>query len=521
MKDSFFLLLAVLAPFYSNAEEKMNVLIILSDDHARNVLGCYGNDIVKTPNIDNLAKKSMVFDNAYCNAPISSASRASILTGKYPHSTGLNLLFTPFVDEDNITIAEILRDSGYVTALFGKTHFNNWIWGNLYKDGLPNHGFDLIVEKEDYNQFIKENKISSIPDTIATYNKSFLNDSIPIFMNSLALPSPVWDKDAPGTFFANKVAEFITDNAKTPFFVWYAPHEPHHPYEFPIEYRNKYNPDNFKLPQGSDEDDRWVPKCFRGLTERDKKGIISAYYTSVEYMDKNIGIVLNALKKNGLEDKTLIIYISDNGYLLNEHKRFEKHTMWQECVNQPLIIKGPSIKGGKRSNAMVEYIDIVPTILDYVGYNIPSFIQGKSFKSLLYGENNIHKDYVYSFYLEDNMAMISSENWKYIFHTGCRDLGIGYETGEGPAGITHFLYDKKNDPNEHHNLANNVKYKLVLDKMQSLLIKHFKENHPEGGSLPKSLTNEGALVWFCEPRDRGALPNIEAKPLNIRNGINR
>jgi len=121
-----------------------NTLVIIADDHALHVTGAYGNDIIDTPNIDGLAKDGVTFTNAVCNAPICSASRQSLLTGKYPHGTGVSLLFTPFPDEGNTTIAEHL-EGHYATALIGKNHFNNWVWYPLYKDGLPKHGFDVLV----------------------------------------------------------------------------------------------------------------------------------------------------------------------------------------------------------------------------------------------------------------------------------------------------------------------------------------------------------------------------------------
>ena len=120
----------VLLPFSSckQAEEEVsikNLLVIIGDDHSARALGCYGNDIVRTPNLDRLAEEGVMFTNAYYNAPVCSASWQSLLIGKYPHSTGVTLLRTPFKDESNITIAEHLRSLGYATGIVGKTHFNN------------------------------------------------------------------------------------------------------------------------------------------------------------------------------------------------------------------------------------------------------------------------------------------------------------------------------------------------------------------------------------------------------------
>lgn len=514
MKRSALLFIPLLSPttcFCQDFSFK-NVIVILADDHARNVTGCYGNDIIRTPNIDKLAKDGIIFDRAYCNAPISSASRASLLTGKYPHSTKSNLLFTPFDDVLNVTIAEILREKGYRTALIGKSHFNDFVWSDIYKEKVPDHGFSLKIEKVQYNQHITENRKRSVPDSIETYKVT--DSSVHEQMNARYLPEKYFDDDASGTFFAQSAVKFINDNRENPFFLLYAPHEPHHPYLFPVEYRNRYHPNDMILPQGSPEDDRWVPHKFRNLTDKQKKGIIAAYYTSVEYMDKNVGIVMEAIKKAGLEKKTLIVYISDNGYLLYEHKRFEKHTMWEEAVRQPLIIKGNGLPEGIRCGALVEYIDIVPTILDLLRVNSIPSIQGKSFRKSLINNDN-HKKSVFSFYLEDNFAMICNKNWKYIFHTGARDLGIGYYTSEGAAGITHFLYNLENDPTEKSNLAYIESYREIFKGLRKELLDHFMNYHPESSQLPDNLNIDGMLVWFCEPRDIGALPNLNDKPIPI------
>ena len=513
VKKNAFLLCAIflLVGLQSFANQPIrNVVVILADDHARKVAGCYGNELIRTPNMDRLASEGVLFDWAYCNAPMCSASRASLLTGKYPHTTVANLLFTPFDDSKNTTIAEQLRMQGFKTALFGKNHNNAWTWGELYKDGMPDYGFDVTIEGEQYQQYIKERGKRPVPDSIQTYS-----DKTDVH-NTQCLPHAYYDADAPGTFYANEAARFISENKEKPFFVWYASNEPHSPYAFPIEYNGKYNPADMLLPAGSDEDDRWIPEQFSHLTNQGRKGIIAAYYTSVEFMDKNTGIVLDAITKNGLDNSTLIIYISDNGYLLNDHKRFEKHSMWDEAIHQPLIIKaGNNYKKGVRNSALVEYVDIVPTILDIVNKKPIKEVQGTSLLPVLNGKKSEIKKFVYSFYLEDNFAMVADKRWKYIFHTGARDLGIGYATGKGAAGITHFLYDLENDPAETTNLAAKAEYKEVFNQMRSQLLHHFEQKHPNGKEAPSNLTDDGKLMWFCEPRDIGAMPSLNIAPIRV------
>lgn len=492
-----------------------NVVVILADDHALKVTGAYGNQIVKTPNIDKLSEQGVLFTHAYCNAPICSASRQSLLTGKYPHATGVNLLFTPFPDEINITIAEHLRERGYKTGLIGKTHFNNWAWASVYKSGMPDHGFDVIIENGEYRRWLKQNPQPELPENLKTYNREEISrDDVATWMNCQNLPHPVYDKYSSGTFFANQAAEFIHKNGDKPFFLWMAFFQPHHPYYYPIEFAGNYNPDEMPLPKGSPEDDRWIPAKFRNLSDKEKRGIIAAYYTSTEYLDKNVGIVLDAVKENGLEENTLVIYISDNGYLLNEHKRFEKHTMWEEAIRQPLIIKGANLFGaGSEKNALVEYIDLAPTILDVLGVEPIFEFQGKSFLPVLKEGTDDHRKIVFSEYLEDNLAMVASKKWKYVFTTGSRDLGIGYATGYGPSGIVHRLYDLENDPKESTDVSK--EHPEVMKQMQEEMLQRFMETHPNGDQCPDGLTTEGKLVWFCEPRDVGTDQSLVDEPVRV------
>lgn len=492
-----------------------NVVVILADDHMLKTTGAYGNDIIRTPNMDRLSKQGITFNRAYCNAPICSASRASLLTGKYPHATGVNLLFTPFPDEGNLTVGEHLQQKSFATALFGKTHFNNWIWGDLYDNGLPKHGFDTLVQATEYRQWLAQQDYLPLPD-IEYYSRNKARDNVAEWMNWRGLPQPVYDEQSEGTFYAQQAIEFIKEQGSRPFFVWLAFKEPHHPYYFPIEYAGKYRPENMFLPIGSPEDDRWVPEKFRDLSEAERRGIIAAYYSSTEYMDKNVGLVLDALEELHLDTNTVVLYLSDNGYLLNDHKRFEKHTMWEESVHQPMILRlGRDFRAGARENAIVEYIDVVPTLLELIGQEPIAEAQGKSFVPVIDRERDIHRPYAFSEYLEDNMAMVCTKEWKYMFTTGRRDLGIGYQTGYGPSGINHRLYHLPDDPRETKSLAEDPDYEAVLKKMQELMLDTFMRTHPEADRCPSGLSLVGKLVWFCEPRDVGADQSLLDHPYRV------
>ena len=488
-----------------------NIVVIVSDDHTSKTLGVNGNSMIQTPHMDRMASQGVHFTHAYCNAPICSASRQSLLTGKYPHATGVNLLFTPFPDKNNVTLAEHLQEHGYFTGRIGKTHFNNWIYAGFYKEdaGYPNHGFDYAVTRQDHKEYLKTNPPKPVPDDIPTYQSEAPHETPASRWNAGYLPDHHYCEDAEGTFFTNKAIEFMRGHRDTdsPFFLWLAYHEPHMPFSFPIEYRNRYNPDDIPLPQGSPEDNRWIPELFADLSEQEKKRIIASYYTSVEYMDHNIGRVVEALREMGLDENTVVVYASDNGYLLADHKRFEKHSMWEESVRVPFMMQGNGFQSGA-NDCLVEFIDMAPTLCDLVGVTPHPDFQGQSLRPVLYGETDEHREYVFSEYLEDNKAMVASQKWKYIFTTGKRDLSLGYETGKGPSGVDERLYHLKRDPGETHNVADEPENQAILESLRQVMLQRFMQTHPDAKDVPEHLNTLGRLIWFCEPRDVGDEPGL-------------
>ncbi len=495
---------ALLPSLISCAKEEIqfdNVVVLIGDDHAAHAVGCYDNEIIRTPNIDNMAYEGLRFEYAYANAPLCSASRQSILTGRYPHAAGVTLLRTPF-PEEQVTIAEHLQANGFATALIGKAHFNN----NL------SHGFQYRVDSGDYREWLEENPPKPPPDDIETRPpwRPF-RDPARIWLNADMRPSEHYDEDSEGTYYARKAIDFIKKNRENRFCMFVGFHEPHSPFNFPIEYAGKYDPDQMPLPEGSPEDDRWIPLVFKDLSEDERRGIIASYYTSVEYLDKIVGLIVDAIAESGLSDNTLVIYIGDQGYLLGHHKRFEKHMMWEQAIRSPLVLYGGSKLGNGQQvfRELTEFIDLTPSILDMLKLQGMETVQGKSFFPLINGETGHHKDIVFSEFLVDNKAMVRNDTWKYIFTSGKRDLGQGYETGNPAPGITHRLYNLEDDPQEHRDVSSKAENQEILITMQDEMLNIFRETHPDANKLPEGLSREEQLVWFCVPVEEN--PNLEAK----------
>jgi arylsulfatase A-like enzyme len=366
-----------------------------------------------------------------------------------------------------------------------------------------------VITRAQWRSHLENQPPSEIPEGIATRANTPHEADIRWAKNAQMLPAPFMDEDSDGTFLARSAIRFMDEQQGDRFFLWVAFHEPHAPFNFPVEYAGSYDPREVPLPEGSDEDQRWVPEIFRDLTEAERRGIISSYYTSVEYMDKNVGLILDAMEDRGLDQETLVVYLSDHGYLLNEHSRFEKHSMWAESIKAPLIFRGSGIQQGTESNALAEFVDLTPTIYAAMGLPMHDGLQGQSLLPILQGGDDELRAYAFAEYLEDNMAMVASRRWKYIFTTGKRDLGLGYSTGQGPSGVVHMLYNLENDPRETSNLAYNTAFLPMVDSLQQVMLDHFLNTHPNAGYVPSGLNTVGKLIWFCEPTDVGEEPGGE------------
>ncbi len=482
------------APTLAQSRPGPNVLLIIADDHASHVCGAYGNKLVRTPNLDRLARQGMRFDRAFCNSPVCTASRQSFLTGRYPRTIGVTQLRTPLPDSE-VTLAEMLGRAGYVTAAIGKMHFNS----NL------THGFDVRLDVPDWRQWLKQKGAKAVPKDVAVLPvwRPF-KDPARVWLNGSTLPLAA-DADMAGTYFARQAVKYLEEGRKRPFFLVVSFTEPHSPFHFPIEFRGRHNPEAFPVPKVGPEDAWQVPAIFRNLTDREKQGIAAAYYTSVEFMDRNVGAVLDAVRRLGLEEDTLIIYIGDHGYLLGHHGRFEKHCLFNEAVLAPLLVRVPGRHSsvpprGRSTEAMVEFIDLVPTVLGYCKQPVPKTVQGLSLKPLLDGAAVRHRDEVFVEYAENEEALVRTDRWHFIYGTGKRERQDGYATGLPLPGRTVLLYDVEKDPGQTTNLARRPEYAEVVAELTRRLADHLRRTARQPELIPHGDVH-AVLAHCLQPRD--------------------
>lgn len=460
-RSALFALLCALcvSALNSPAATKPNVLLLMSDDLA-NTLGCYGHQLAKTPNLDALAKRAVLFERAYCQFPHCNPSRASLLSGLRPHTTRVT------DNADNlyqnlpgvVTLPHQFRRNGYATARCGKIFHlgvptgmesmddpQAWDFGTPFKDERP------YPPKRESAVKVPTGKKQGLPWTETTGT----------------------DDDLVDGNFAKTAVEWLEKRDKSkPFFLAVGFHRPHLPLVAPAKYFDLYPFDNIKLPAEPSDDEADIPAPARNgsvpgyaitTTPEQRRAAIRGYLATVSFMDAQAGRVLDALKRLGLEANTIVIFAADHGWHLGEHGLWHKRSLFEESARVPLLVSAPGAKGnGQRSGSLVELLDIYPTLCDLTGVPAPASLQGKTLWPVL---NNPSAS-VHNFAFTQARRGANAEHWgRSVRTTRWRCT----EWDEGRNGIE--LYDHDADPREFTNLANNPKHAEVLKTLRAVLAK--------------------------------------------------
>jgi choline-sulfatase len=331
------------------------------------------------------------------------------------------------------------------------------------------------------------------------------SDPASTWLNSGCLPYGAVDADMFGTFLAARAAEYLAAERARPFFLYVSFYETHAPFWFPLEYRGRHDPSSFCVPAVEPENHSRLPPVFRELTNADKQGILAAYATSAEFLDKNVGLVLDAIDRSAQANNTLVIFTSDHGYLLGQHGRFEKHCCLEPAVRAALLMRlPPLIRPERVTTALVELIDLVPTILELSGIPASANLQGRSLTSLLHDKTSSHRGRVIAEYADNEEAMIRTERWKLIYSTGSRRRKDGYAVDPPAQGPLIQLYDLDNDPEETVDLASQPEHAARVEHLTKELAEHLVRTAREPRLIPKSNDIRLTLAHCLSPRDTAA-----------------
>jgi choline-sulfatase len=347
---------------------------------------------------------------------------------------------------------------------------------------------------------MRDVKPRSIPPDIRTKPQwRPFKDPARIWLNAEKLPCPRYEAEMKGAYLAQQAVSYLEQVKDKPFALWVSFQEPHSPFDFPVEDRSRFDHKRFPVRRVGPEDEWQIPQIFRDLSDDEKRGIDAAYHTSVAFLDRSIGRVLDAVRRLNLEEGTFVVYMADHGYNLGQHGRFEKHCGYDPALRVPLMMRFPGRVRRGVVQDMTEHIDVPATIVDIMDLDPLPVMHGRSLRPYLEGRNPAPRDHIFSEYLENEEAFIRTDRHKYIFCSGKRARGDGYATANPTPGRYHRLYDLTADSGEFTDVA--AKDGPVVEKMQNLLLERFRKTHPEAEREPQRLSREEAIEWYLRPRD--------------------
>jgi len=459
----FIVLLALGGPVA--AAEKLNVLLIVSDDLTNSALSCNGSKICQTPNLDKFATRSVQFDRAYCQFPLCNPSRASFLTGMRPDTTMVYDNAVHF--RKNLpgaqSLGQTFQKAGYFVARVGK----------LYHYGVPAQiGTDGFDDLPSWQQTINprgQDKDDEEADRLFSLNpkgkgSGRFGGTLSWFASSGA------DAEMTDGKIATETIKLLEAKQGAPFFLACGFFRPHTPYVAPKPWLEKYPAEKLPLPE--------VPAGHRAAgpasafasshknqddaTDAIRRQALQAYYAATSHMDAQVGRVLDAVEKLGLAQSTVVVFISDHGYHLGEHGLWQKMSLFENSARVPMIVHVPKAAGnGKTSPRTVELVDLHATLADAAGLPVPAGLDGISLMPLVREPTMTWNRPAYTQVRRTAAGImgrsIRTESHRYT------------EWADGRQGIQLFDYDT--DPGELKNLAGDPKFKDIEATMKAKLSK--------------------------------------------------
>lgn len=438
------------------AADKLNVLLIISDD-LRDAVNCYGNNAVKTPNLDRLAGRGVRFDHAYAQYPVCNPSRTSFLTGLRCEQTGVVNNGTMFRTRlpDVVTLPQMLRENGWHTASFGKVFHVGEVMGEI-RAGWMDTG-----KSWDEGQMFQPTPAGRVVE-----GRNLTGGKLKWCEWGATAGSDDDQPDGQTAMHAISTIEKYSAEGK-PWMVAAGFHRPHDPFLSPKKYFDLYPLSSLTIYHDPADASPLRPltvpggsfaEAFNAFSEQDRLEFLRAYYAGVSFMDAQVGRLLDTLDRNKLWDRTLVIFIGDNGYHHNERNWWNKSTLFERSCRVPCIVVAPGSKNGQICRSLVELVDLYPTVADYCGLRAPHKLAGQSLRPLL--ENPAVKGKEAAFTLVTRGGdrygqAVRTERWRFI------------QWSDGNVE----LYDELEDPQEVHDVAGNATNAGLISELKGMLAK--------------------------------------------------
>lgn len=363
------------------SSDRPNVLWITSDQLRASSLPAYGNTVVQTPHIDALAERSHLFEQVHVQHPKCTPSRASIMSGRYPHLGGHRTLDLPLQPGER-NLPETLRRAGYFTQLLGKNH----VVAKSYVDACFDRHFLPEWTKEDENW--EEPFQRGHPMWGAFYRGEARCDLEEMYDTHVTREAMRWLRERPGS------------DDERPFFTWLTLEAPHPPFRVCEPFFSQVDRGTIELPpvvelEGKPTFLKLIRSIYglEDLTDNQWREVIATYYGMVAHVDHLVGDVLRVLHETGFSEDTIVVFHADHGEFLGEQGAIEKwDTAFYDCLTHiPFLIADPADRRGRRHGPLVESIDVMPTMLEMCGLEVPAGTQGQSLKGLMQGETDSHR----------------------------------------------------------------------------------------------------------------------------------
>ncbi len=455
------------------AAQKLNVLFIAVDDMNTD-LACYGNPLVKSPNINRLAARGVRFDHAYCQFPLCSPSRSSLMTGLRPDTTHIFELKTHFrsVLPNVVTLSQLFTNNGYYAARIGKIYH----YGNPGDIGTP--GLDDPASWTHTINPAGRDKTTLETDVI-NYTPGRGLGSAMVFLSD----KNGKDEEHTDGKVATEAIKQLEQHKDKPFFIAAGFYKPHCPWIAPAKYFDLYPLDRIRLPKEPADYLKDVPKTalasttpwpWFGVTGDQARECKQAYYAAISFVDAQIGRLIDTMDRLKLWDNTVVVFWSDHGYHLGEHGLWMKQSLFENSARVPLVIIAPGAGGnGKPSQRTVEFVDLYPTLADLCGLTPPKNLAGVSLRPLL--DNPAAK--------WDRPAFTQVWRGQFAGHS-VRAARYRYtEWDHGDQGAQ--LYDYQTDPQEYKNLVNDPGHAATVSELKALLQKNWATEYRPTAEAPK------------------------------------
>ncbi len=456
------------------ATPRPNVLFIISDDLTATALSSYGNPLVRTPNIDRLAATGTRFTRAFCNGTYCGPSRASFMSGYYPHA--INVLGYTSPREkigDRATWAQHFKHAGYYTARVSKI-YHMGVPGGIEEggDGRNHNNGDGADDPASWTEkFNSPGPEWKAKGTGETLENNADGRKPAVGGNTFVVVEADGDDEVHSDGkTAAKAVELIKRHAGQPFFLAVGFVRPHVPFVAPRKYFEPFLPyEKLPLPPKIPGDWDDIPKpginyktsVNMKMDERRQKKAVGGYYAAVSYMDAQVGKVLDALEQSGQADNTIVIFTSDHGFHLGEHDFWAKVSLRDESAMVPLIIKVPG-KQPAVCHSLVELIDLYPTIARLAGLEVPARLQGKDLSRIFDDPTHRVRDAAFSVAPSSKGFLLRTDQWAYI------------QYGEDAAGGIE-LFDAVRDPRQYTNLAAQPEFASVVAEFKTRMNAKLRE----------------------------------------------